>query len=363
MPKIARLAFPFVLLAAACAPSMAPRGIENDNPSLTSDAFLSRDGLRLPLRRWEASNPQAIIVALHGMSDYSNAFDLPARYWAQHGITTLAYDQRGFGQAPHPGLWPGSDALRSDLADVVDVVRREHPEVPIYALGESMGGAVVLSALASARPPHVDGIILVSPAVWSRKDMPLSYRAALWIAAHTFPGMKVSGRGLKIWPSDNIPMLRKLARDPLFQHSTRADAVYGLVNLMDEGRRSAAELPQAMPILWLYGRNDQVIPPASTTATIKILDVPADIRCYPHGYHMLLRDLEGPAVWKDVLGWVQSQKTRSVSSKIATQLNVDEERGRDDGPAAGREGQAAELGSGRSDRCLDAADERKIVGK
>jgi alpha-beta hydrolase superfamily lysophospholipase len=350
---------------ASCAPSIAPRGVENDSPAVLSTAFLTRDGLRLPLRHWDAKDPQAVIVALHGMSDYSNAFDMPADFWAKHGITTFAYDQRGFGGSPNTGLWPGSEALRSDLSDFVDVVHREFPALPVFALGESMGGAVVLSALAGENPPRVSGAILVAPAVWSRGDMPLSYRVALWTAVHVAPGMKLSGRGLNIWPSDNIPMLRKLARDPLFQHSTRTDAVYGLANLMDQGRHAAGELRSAPPILWLYGRNDQIIPPASTEAALRLLTSPADIRCYARGYHMLLRDLEGPTVWKDVLDWVQSQKARAASadagsSKVAAQLDAKEGRGQN-GRAVGGEGQTAELASSPTDLCPDASDKREIV--
>lgn len=350
---------------ASCAPSIAPPGVENDSPAVLSTVFITRDGLRLPLRHWDARDPRAIIVALHGMSDYSNAFDMPAGFWAKHGITTFAYDQRGFGGSPNTGLWPGSEALRSDLSDFVDVAHREFPTLPVFALGESMGGAVVLSALARENPPQVSGAILVAPAVWSRADMPLSYRVALWTAAHVAPGMKLSGRGLNIWPSDNIPMLRKLARDPLFQHSTRTDAVYGLANLMDQGRHAARELRSAPPILWLYGRNDQVIPPASTEAALKLLTSRADVRCYPRGYHMLLRDLEGPTVWKDVLDWVQSQEAGGASadartSKVAARLDANEEGRGQNGPAVGGEGQAAELGSSGTD-CLDASDKRQVL--
>jgi len=61
---------------------------------------------------------------------------------------TYAYDQRGFGKAPHTGIWPGGKALREDLVDCVEAVRERNPGVPVFALGESMGGAVVLSALA-----------------------------------------------------------------------------------------------------------------------------------------------------------------------------------------------------------------------
>src|SRR6202012_5883043 len=100
------------------------------------------------------------------------------------GITTVAYHQRGFGAAPHPGVWGGSDAMRTDLDDFVDAVRAKYPGVPVYALGESRAAAVVLPSLASARTPHAVGAILVAPAVWPRDDIPFYYGWALWFAAH-----------------------------------------------------------------------------------------------------------------------------------------------------------------------------------
>ena len=95
-----------VSLLGACAPQMAQKGLENATPAIERDAFVTRDGLRLPMRHWDAPAPIAVIVALHGMSDYSNAFDMPGAWWAEHGITTLAYDQRGFGRSPNPGSGP-----------------------------------------------------------------------------------------------------------------------------------------------------------------------------------------------------------------------------------------------------------------
>ncbi len=305
-----------VSLLAACAPLLAEQGIENAKPAIRGDVFETRDGLKLPLRHWDAPAPAAVIVALHGMSDYSNAFDMPATWWATQGITTLAYDQRSFGQSPNPGVWPGADALRGDLADFVEAAHVKYPGVPVYALGESMGGAVVLSSLATGRPPRVDGVVLVAPAVWSRSDMPLSYRIALWATAHTLPWLTLSGKGLKIWPSDNIEMLRKLSRDPLFQHQTRADAVYGLVNLMDEARHAPEKLPaDTPPILFLYGAKDQIIPKEPTEAVVAELGKRARVNRYEHGYHMLLRDLDGKTVWTDVLDWISSRRSTPDSPK------------------------------------------------
>ncbi len=274
-------------------------------PAIVGETYVAFDGLKLPMRHWDAPHPSAVIVALHGMGDYSNAFDMPGKWWAEHGITTYAYDQRGFGAAPNPGLWAGTPALQRDLAGFLGAVRDKHPGLPVYALGESMGGAVVLSAYADGTPPDADGVILVAPAVWSRDDMPLSYRVALWVTAHAMPGLTLTGKGLKIWPSDNIEMLRKYSRDPLVQHGTRADAIYGLVELMDRARQAPKALsPQTPPILFLYGANDQIIPKEPTEAVIAELGKRATVHRYPHGYHMLLRDLDGETVWRDVRDWI-----------------------------------------------------------
>jgi acylglycerol lipase len=285
---------------------LAPRGIANDTPALTDTYLLAHDGEKLPLHVWGPDHPKAVIVALHGMGDYSNAFAMPAEYWAKQDIATVAYDQRGFGASDHPGLWAGGDAMRGDLVDALDAARAKYPGVPVFALGESMGGAVALSEFAKPDAPKVSGLILVAPAVWARSDMPLSYRAALWLTAHTFPGMEVSGRGIvHIWPSDNIPMLRAYGRDPLVQKETRADAVWGLVNLMDAARHAPDHLSDPPPILFLYGKNDQVIPAEPTEAVVKALGSEAEVHRYDHGYHMLLRDLDGETVWQDVVTWIE----------------------------------------------------------
>lgn len=289
---------------------MAPEGLTQATPAIESDAFVTRDGLKLPLRHWDANSPKAVIVALHGMSDYSEAFDMPGPWWAAHGISVYAYDQRGFGAAPNRGIWAGAKTMRDDLDDCVEAARAKNPGVPVYALGESMGGAVVLSALASERPPHVDGVILVAPAVWSREDMPFYYTTALWLGAHSLPWVHLSGEGLGILASDNFPMLRKLAHDPLYEHDARIDQVYGLANLMDSAKDAPGHFTVDPPILLLYGDKDQVIPRAPTQAVAGELDGHAAVIRYPNGYHMLLRDLEGESRWNDVLAWIGKTGSR-----------------------------------------------------
>jgi alpha-beta hydrolase superfamily lysophospholipase len=294
-------------------------------PMIGQDSFTADDGTVLPLRIWAAEGrsgmePRAVIVALHGMSDYSNAFAMPAAVWAEAGITTIAYDQRGFGAGPHPGIWAGGARMRADLRDAIAAAHARWPGVPVFALGESMGGAVLLTALADGAPLPIAGAVLVAPAVWSRADMPILYRVALFFAARLTPGLILSNSAARhvvtIMPSDNIEMLRALCRDPLFQKKTRADTLYGLVDLMDAARAAPAHLTRpGPPILLLYGAHDQVIPARPTKAVIAALDGSATVHRYETGYHMLLRDLGRALPEKDAADWILAHAPEPAGNK------------------------------------------------
>lgn len=298
-----------VTLSAACTPQLAPSGPgpEIGGPQLQEDLFITADGLALPLRSWQPETaPSAIILALHGFNDYSKAFSESASDWAARGIATYAYDQRGFGAGPNPGLWGGSDALIGDLIDAASALKARYPDLPLFLLGESMGGAVIMAALGTDDPPSAEGIILAAPAVWARSTMPWIQRTALWLSVHTMPWAKLTGRGLKIQASDNIEMLRGLGRDPLVIKETRVDAIYGLVNLMDMALASAPTIDR--PALLLYGQRDEVVPKDPTFQLWRGL--PEEDRriqrqaLYENGWHMLLRDLDAATVRRDIAAWI-----------------------------------------------------------
>jgi alpha-beta hydrolase superfamily lysophospholipase len=282
--------------------------------SLEPDRFVTADGVGLPLRHWDSAGPpRAVILALHGMNDYSNAFDSAAAIWAANGIATYAYDQRGFGGAPDPGRWPGAAALRADFCTALTLLKARYPGVRLFALGESMGGAVILTALAQGcgpggAKPELDGAVLSAPAVWARRTMPLSYRLALFAAAHVFPWMTATGQGLHILPSDNIPMLRALSADPLVIKATRFDAIAGLTNLMDEALDAPSSIENPPPLLILRGDKDPIIPAAPSDALIAALGDKAQVKRYPNGYHMLTRDLDGARVSADIAAWILATK-------------------------------------------------------
>ena len=325
MVWVTRPALALLLLLGGCIAHRLPAGLPTREPALEEQAIRTADDQSLPLRDWQpAGSAWAVILALHGMNDYANAFDSPGRALATHGIATYAYDQRGFGRGPHPGFWSDQKTLAADARTALRLLAARHPGLPLFLLGESMGGAVAIEALTGEPPPpEVTGAILVAPALWGRDTMGLGQRSLLWLAEALVPGLTLSGRGLEIQPSDNIEMLRALSRDPLVIKETRVDAIHGLVDLMDAAEADIARLP--VPCLLLYGAKDQVIPPEPIKRGIAALPRP-DQRAalYPEGWHMLLRDLQAQRVIKDIAAWIATPAVPLPSG--AEQRSADETR-------------------------------------
>lgn len=299
----------FLLLygLAACAPEEQVFVSRDGTPKIEKSAVYTGDKREIPLRQWlPKEKPKAVILALHGFNDYSNAFTVPGEYFAERGMAVYAYDQRGFGQSIDWTIWPGEKNLTYDVADTVKALHAEYPETPLYVLGESMGAAVVILTLAEHDMPEVKGAVLVSPAVWGYDAMPFYYQGGLWLAAHTVPQMRVSGRGLKRLASDNLEMLRALGRDPLIIKHTRIDAIYGLVRVMSEASHEITNVKT--PLLILFGKNDQIVPPPAMEDLANRATAPHDVICYNEGYHMLLRDLEGERVMADIAKWIEDRK-------------------------------------------------------
>ncbi len=265
-----------------------------------------------------ASRPKAVVLALHGFNDYSKAFQDFAAYSKERGIAVHAYDQRGFGANPDRGFWPGNDTLADDLKAAVLRLRGIYgDQTPLFVLGESMGGAVTITAATDDRPLDVDGIILSAPAVWGGPHMNPFYRTTLWFASTLAPGWVLRPpAGLNIRPSDNIEMLRAFSADPMVIKGTQTAAIAGLVGLMDKALASAASLD--VPTLLLIGEKDEIVPlDAIDDFESRLQTEDATAIRYPKGYHMLLRDLQRERVFADIEGWIKRLAAAKVTGPSA----------------------------------------------
>jgi len=284
----------------------AGRPTSSSVPSVEDGVFVMPDGARLPYRLWwPPARVRAVALALHGMDDSRDAWEVSGPAFAAGGIAIVAPDQRGFGDATGRGFWPGTDALVADSGTMLRLIAARLPTTPLFGMGESMGAAVLM-VLDAHRPvtlgdTRLAGVVLAAPAIWGRAVMDVFVRTGLFALSHAVPGLALSGAG-QVRASDNIDALRRLSRDRLTIHATRMDAVRGLVDLMDAALAAVPTI--SPPALMMYGAHDQLVPPEATAKAWR--EIPPGVRraFYPDGWHLLLRDRHRADPIGDVLAWI-----------------------------------------------------------
>lgn len=320
MRRACALTLMFAALAGCAAPAIqhaetppaafaGPRVETPAAPGLPG-AFVVQDGARLPFLTWAPAGepPWAVIVGLHGMNDHDASFRLAGPWWAEHGVATYAYDQRGFGAAPGRGVWAGEALMSEDLRTVVALVRARHPGAVVAVVGESMGGSSTIAAFGSDRPPDADRVVLLAPGVWGWSSQSPLNRAGLWVAARALGDMAVEAPEFVIKlirASSNTLELIRNGRDPESILATRFDTLSGLVDLMETASRRLGDVKA--PTLLMYGAHDQIVERGPMRLALRRAGERPNLRTayYADGWHLLNRDLQAQVVYADVLAFLR----------------------------------------------------------
>jgi acylglycerol lipase len=136
--------------------------------ALSSSESRTQPILEPAFTAWETppgTRPKAMILSIHGFGLYKGSFDAFARRMVKEGVAVYAIDVRGFGSWAKPGVKYQKVDFYSTLIDVgssLSWLKRIHPAVPIFLLGESMGGAIALQGTAMF-PDAVSGLIASVP--------------------------------------------------------------------------------------------------------------------------------------------------------------------------------------------------------
>ena len=182
------------------------------------------------------------------------------------------------------------------------LLKQKFPDVPLYLAGESMGGAVAL--VAADRGIESDGLVLLAPAVRSRASFGPVATNLISFFVHIVPWLPNGPTSIDFQPTDNPKTIEKLRNDKLMLRAARFDLGYGLLDLMDAAVDAAPRLHE--PYLMMHGLGDKIVPAGPIRSVIAVLPRREDSRLafYKNGYHLLLRDKDGPKVAADVAAWI-----------------------------------------------------------
>ena len=115
--------------------------------------------------KWSSQTPKANIVICHGMAEHIERYDEFATFLTNNNFNVYGHNQRGHKDTStkeNYGYMSEGDNLQilvDDLHDIIEIIKSENPELPVYLFGHSMG-SFVSQRLIEIYPNIVDKVIL-----------------------------------------------------------------------------------------------------------------------------------------------------------------------------------------------------------
>jgi alpha-beta hydrolase superfamily lysophospholipase len=268
--------------------------------------FAGHDGAPLFRRAWPAAGrPRGVLINLHGLGDHPGLYPAVSEHFTARGFAVHAPDLRGNGRSPGPrGHIDSWGEYREDLRRFVAVVRAEEPSLPLFLLGHSLGGLIVLD-YALHYPDGLRGVIASTPPL-GRLGVPAPLLLLGWVVSRVWPSFSLeTGMDLSGLARDPAVAAEVLA-DPLFHRKGSARLSTEVVAAIARVREGAARFP--LPVLVLHGSADRMVPPEGSREFIaRARNRDARLIEYPGGYHALFADEGRERVLADVEEWVTAR--------------------------------------------------------
>lgn len=263
---------------------------------------------------------QAVIVCVHGLGLHNGTYEAFGKRMADLGYATYAIDVRGF------GAWMEAkgrerldfDHCLNDVRTTLKVVHRAHPGVPVFLLGESMGGAIALRVTA-LYPELVDGLISSVPAGDRFKQGHTSLKVALNLFSNPNKPIKI-GEGVVKAATVKEDLRRSWLQDPLSRISLSARELLQFQNFMN-GNHEAARSIVKTPVLIVQGCQDKLVRPEGTVELFNDLGT-ADrqIVLIPKGEHLIFEEGQFTDEEIDTVNaWITSHLQKGAPLKASTE--------------------------------------------
>jgi len=286
------------------------------------------DALKLPVREWV--NPmmpaRGVVVMVHGTTQHSGSFELFANHLSSLGFKVVAYDMRGHGRWYHnqnsfdEGDHVNYSRSTNDLIVLLTHIRVKYPTLPLFCIGESIGGAVSVRA-GSANPGLVDGLVLVSPG-----SKPCTFNPVM-VAKDFAKGithldrlMDVT-RYIKRYSSDDNRVSKEMVDDPLSRTELTGKEVLQTGYFISTTPKFAGKLADHISVLIIQGEEDHIVSPKTIKTIYKNLHVKNKAIVYlPDCGHVLLgTSFLKPQVVSSISNWLVNRSKEKTSAVTAAQ--------------------------------------------
>ena len=282
-----------------------------------SKAVLNAQSASFGYRKWisESIEPEVVVIGIHGFCgaaiDYANLGNYLLQHRSRAGL--YAYEVRGQGSDPiherRGDIGDPQDWYR-DLFAFTQLVKERHPGAKIVWFGESMGAMIASQALreSPANEPICDGLILSSPIVRFRDDIPAWTPGLVQIAATTLPLARVSldtlSGGQDVQMTQTSRHTEQSKKNSYSVEAYTLRLIGALAGHIDNMNDCATRFRS--PVLVLHGGKDYFNNDSDVRGFVARIPsgVSKTYHNYPQSYHLLMYDAKKEAIFRDVDLWL-----------------------------------------------------------
>ncbi|XP_069875381.1 monoglyceride lipase isoform X2 [Dipodomys merriami] len=284
---------------------------------------------------------RALVFVSHGAGEHCGRYEDLAQMLLRLDLLVFAHDHVGHGQSEGERMMVSDfQVFVRDVLQHVDLVQKDHPRLPVFLLGHSMGGAIAILT-AAERPSHFSGMVLISPLVvaspesattfkdfprtvqdWTRTKLRLTFvwlPLLVWILAAKVLNLVMPN--MSLGPIDSSVISRNKTEVELYNSDPlicRAGlkVCFG-IQLLNAVSRVERALPKlTVPFLLLQGSADRLCDSRGAyqlMGSARSLD--KTLKIYEGAYHVLHKELPEvtDSVFQEINTWV-SQRTAQAGA-------------------------------------------------
>lgn len=275
--------------------------------------FSGAGGINLYYQSWHPHDEiKAIVAIVHGLGGHSSIFDNLVQFLCDRAIAVYSFDLRGHGRSPgQRGYINNWDEFREDLKAFLQLIITQEANLPLFLLGQSLGGTIALD-YALHYPEKLQGLILLSPAL---KVGVSPIKSLLGKIFSRFIPRFTLDTGFDLAAGSRDPqVVASYALDSLRHTKGTARLATEFYQTVDWIEVNAVKLQ--VPILILHGGADRVTMPQSSRDLFEIIPfIDKKIRIYPESYHELHNDLNYREVLSDLESWLKKHLASLTSDR------------------------------------------------
>ncbi|MDN3025523.1 alpha/beta hydrolase [Streptomyces sp. S.PB5] len=246
------------------------------------------------VREWRHERPRYLALVVHGYGEHIGRYEELAGVLHRHGAAVFGPDHRGHGKsAGERVLIQDFEDVVTDVHTVAGLARGAYPDLPVVVVGHSMGG-LISARYAQRHGAGLTALALSGPVIgdW---HVPRQL-----IALDEIPDTPIDPATLSRDPSVGAAYVA----DPLVWHGPmKRPTVESFLRTLevvgkggDVGR---------LPLLWLHGDDDRLVPPAGSRIGVEQLSGGVlTERIYPGARHEVFNETNRAEVFADLTGFL-----------------------------------------------------------